>query len=186
MVGNPTAPIEPHHEWSAGWRHRNAAHARLHSGRKARRPHHVHRFLYLENPCRLRRRIRSPQERRIGGMITHIKFVSIPTRNQDAALAFYTERLGFKLVTDQPHDDKQRWIELRIGGSDTRFVLFTMDETQIGSTFNGALACDNVEKTYRELKERGVKFLTEPQQQEWGTFAMFEDPDGNKFLLSPR
>ena len=119
-------------------------------------------------------------------MITHIKFISIPTRNQDAALAFYTEKLGFKLVTDQPHDDKQRWIELRIGGSDTRFVLFTMDETSIGSTFNGALACDNVEKTYRELRERGVKFLTEPQQQEWGTFAMFEDPDGHKFLLSPR
>jgi len=119
-------------------------------------------------------------------MITHIKLISIPTRNQDAALAFYTEKLGFKLVTDQPYDDKQRWIELRIGGTDTRIVLFTMDETQIGSTFNGALACDNVEKTYRQLKERGVKFLTEPQHQEWGTFAMFEDPDGNKFLLSSR
>lgn len=119
-------------------------------------------------------------------MITHIKFVSIPTSNQDAALAFYTEKLGFKLVTDQPHDEKQRWIELRVGASDTRFVLFTMDETRIGSTFNGALACDNVEKTYRELKDRGVKFLTEPQRQEWGTFAMFEDPDGNKFLLSSR
>ena len=38
-------------------------------------------------------------------MITHVKFVSIPTRNQDAALAFYTEKLGFKLVSDQPHDE---------------------------------------------------------------------------------
>ncbi|HET9131315.1 MAG TPA: VOC family protein, partial [Terriglobia bacterium] len=70
-------------------------------------------------------------------MITHVKFVSIPTRDQDLALAFYTEKLGFKLVADQPHDDKRRWIELRIGGSDTRFVLFTMDESRIGSTFNG-------------------------------------------------
>src|SRR5215475_8076221 len=103
-------------------------------------------------PCRLWRGICIPQERWICRMITHIKFVSIPTRNQDAALAFYTEKLGFKLVTDQPHDDKQRWIELSIGGSDTRFVLFTMGETSIGSTFNGALACDNVEKTYRQLK----------------------------------
>ena len=119
-------------------------------------------------------------------MITHIKFVSIPTRNQDLALAFYTEKLGFKLVTDQPHDDKQRWIELRVGGSDTRFVLFTMDEKQIGSTFNGDLACDNVEKTYQELKERGVKFAGAPTQAEWGSFAMFEDIDGNKFLLSSK
>ena len=119
-------------------------------------------------------------------MITHIKFVSIPTRNQDLALAFYTEKLGFKLVTDQPHDDKQRWIELRIGGSDTRFVLFTMDESKIGSYFNGALACDNVERTYQELTERGVKFDGPPRTEAWGSFALFDDIDGNKFLLSSR
>lgn len=119
-------------------------------------------------------------------MITHVKFVSIPTRNQDLALAFYTEKLGFKLVTDQPHDDKQRWIELRIGGSDTRFVLFTMDETRVGSFFNGALACDNVETTYQELKDRGVKFNGPPTRAEWGSFAVFEDVDGNKFVLSSR
>ena len=119
-------------------------------------------------------------------MITHVKFVSIPTRNQDTALAFYTEKLGFKLVTDQPHDDKQRWIEMRIGGSDTRFVLFTMDPTKIGSFFNGALACDNVEKTYQELKDRGVEFLSPPQTQQWGMFAIFKDIDGNQFVLSSK
>ena len=117
-------------------------------------------------------------------MITHVKFVSIPTRDQDRALAFYTEKLGFKLVTDQPHDDKQRWIELRIGGSETRFVLFTMDESKIGSYFHGALACDNVEKTYKELKERGVTFKGPPKQEEWGTFVILEDIDGNQFVLS--
>ena len=119
-------------------------------------------------------------------MITHVKFVSIPTRNQDAALAFYTEKLGFKLVTDQPHGEKQRWIELRIGSSDTRFVLFTTDDSRIGSFFNGALACDNVERTYQELKGRGVKFDGPPKQEAWGTFAFFEDIDGNKFVLSSR
>ena len=119
-------------------------------------------------------------------MITHVKFVHIPTRNQDLALAFYTEKLGFKLVTDQPHDDKQRWIELRVGSSDTRLVLFTMDESRIGTFFGGALACDNVDRTYQDLKERGVKFISPPQQQAWGSFAMFEDVDGNKLVLSSR
>ena len=119
-------------------------------------------------------------------MITHVKFVNIPTINQDAALAFYTEKLGFKLVTDQPYDDKQRWIELRIGGSDTRFVLFNMGESRSGGFFNGALACDNVEKTYQELKDRGVNFTNPPTQAEWGSFAIFEDPEGNKFLMSSR
>ena len=52
-------------------------------------------------------------------MIKGVKFVSIPTRNQDEALRFYTEKLGFRVVTDQPFDDKQRWIELRIGSSES-------------------------------------------------------------------
>jgi catechol 2,3-dioxygenase-like lactoylglutathione lyase family enzyme len=119
-------------------------------------------------------------------VITHVKFVSIPTRDQDKALAFYTEKLGFKVVTDQPFDDKQRWIEMRIGSSDTRFVLFTMDGSQIGAFFNGALACDNVEKTYEELKGRGVEFMGPPQKEHWGMFAMFKDIDGNQFLLSSK
>src|SRR5438552_9534873 len=101
-------------------------------------------------------------------VITHVKFVSIPTRDQYKALAFYTEKLGFKLVTDQPHDEKQRWIEMRIGSSDTRLVLFTMDESRVGGMSNATLACDNVERTYNELKERGVKFISPPKQTEWG------------------
>jgi catechol 2,3-dioxygenase-like lactoylglutathione lyase family enzyme len=120
-------------------------------------------------------------------MITHIKFVSVPTTNQDRALAFYTQKLGFKVVTDQPFDAKQRWIELRLGSSDTHFVLFSADGgPKPGSPFNGALACDNVEKTYQELKAAGVEFTSAPQKQPWGTFATFNDPDGNQFVLSSR
>jgi len=119
-------------------------------------------------------------------MITHVKFVSIPTRDQDRALAFYTEKLGFRLVTDQPFNEKQRWIEMRIEKSDTRFVLFTPDgqEDRIGGFFAGALACDDVQATYRQLSRRGVEFLSEPQKQPWGEFVIMKDPDGNQFVLS--
>jgi len=41
-------------------------------------------------------------------MITQIKFVSIPTRDQNRALKFYTEKLGFEVATDQVFDAKQR------------------------------------------------------------------------------
>jgi catechol 2,3-dioxygenase-like lactoylglutathione lyase family enzyme len=120
-------------------------------------------------------------------MITHVKFVSIPTADQDRALDFYTGKLGFKVVTDQPFDERQRWIELRVGTSETRFVLFTMDDgPKPGSAFNGALACDNVERTYDELKSRGVEFASPPQKQPWGTFAVFTDVDGNQFVLSSK
>jgi catechol 2,3-dioxygenase-like lactoylglutathione lyase family enzyme len=118
-------------------------------------------------------------------MITHLKFVGIPTRNQDVALAFYTEKLGFKVVTDQPMGPKQRWIELRVGNSDSRVVLFTPDghEDRIGTFFNGSFACDNVEATYAELTARGVEFTGPPKKEPWGTFAVFKDPDGNQFVM---
>ena len=119
-------------------------------------------------------------------MISHVKFISIPTADQDRALKFWTERVGFQVFTDQPFNDRQRWIELRIGSSDTRVVLFMFDDSGLkpGMTFNGALASDDVEQTYQELVAKGVEFTTPPTRQHWGTFAMFTDLDGNQFLLS--
>jgi predicted enzyme related to lactoylglutathione lyase len=121
-------------------------------------------------------------------MITHVKFVSVPTRDQDAALRFWTEQVGFSVLSDQPFSEKQRWIELSIRDSDTRVVLFTPDghEDRIGGFFNGAFACDDVEATHRQMSERGVAFDSPPQKQAWGTFATFRDPDGNRFVLSSR
>ena len=119
-------------------------------------------------------------------MISHVKFISIPTSDQDRALKFWTEVVGFRVLTDQPFDDNQRWIELRIGSSDTRVVLFKFGEQGLkpGTLFNGALACSNVEQTYQELVARGVDFVTPPRKEQWGTFALFRDPDGNQFMLS--
>jgi predicted enzyme related to lactoylglutathione lyase len=119
-------------------------------------------------------------------VITHVKFVSIPMRDQDRALAFYTEKLGFKVLTDQPYDDTQRWIELRVGTSDTRVVLFKMGDQAAGGPFHGALACDNVERTYQELTSRGVEFVSPPKKEPWGTFVIMKDVDGNEFVLSTK
>ena len=98
-------------------------------------------------------------------MISQVKFVSIPTSDQQRALEFYTERLGFEVATDQVFDAKQRWIELKVGNSPTHVVLFTPEghENRIGSFFNGSFACDDVQATYQQLKARGVTFVSEPQ-----------------------
>ena len=45
-------------------------------------------------------------------------------RDQQRALEFYTTKLGFRVITDQPFDDRQRWIELSVGDSMTAIVLF--------------------------------------------------------------
>src|ERR1044071_10338672 len=81
-------------------------------------------------------------------MITSVKFVGIPVHDQERALAFYREKLGFKVATDQPMGPGQRWIELRIGGAETRVVLFTPKghEERIGTFFNGSVANHNMAK----------------------------------------
>jgi predicted enzyme related to lactoylglutathione lyase len=119
-------------------------------------------------------------------MIKQIKFVSIPVADQARALDFYTEKLGFTIITDQPFDEKQRWIELRVPKAETRVVLFTAEgeEKRIGTMMNMSYACDEIEKTYEELKARGVEFEGPPQKQPWGSYAMFTDSEGNRFVLS--
>ena len=119
-------------------------------------------------------------------MIKQIKFVSIPTADQQRALRFYTEKLGFTIITDQPFDGKQRWIELRIPKAETRVVLFTAegDEKRIGSMMPMSYACDDIDETYKALTSRGVEFEGPPEKQPWGTYAMFKDSEGNKFVVS--
>jgi len=120
-------------------------------------------------------------------MIRGVKFASIPVTDQDRALAFYTEKLGFRLLTDQPFDDKQRWLELGIPGAQTGIVLFNFGgSVQPGNFINFTFWSDDVEGTVRELKSKGVEIVGEPKQEDWGTFAVFKDLDGNSFLLSSK
>jgi catechol 2,3-dioxygenase-like lactoylglutathione lyase family enzyme len=119
-------------------------------------------------------------------MIRCIKFVGIPVRNQDVSLKFFTEALGFKVVTDQPFSEKQRWIELLIPGAESGLALFTPDghENRIGQFQSIAFWCDDVFATAKILKSKGVQFTVEPKTESWGTSSVFKDPDGNQFALS--
>ena len=121
-------------------------------------------------------------------MIKLLKFASIPVRDQQRALDFFTRSLGFTVVTDQPWGNGLRWIELGINGMQTGVVLFTPPglEDRIG-TFSGlSFEADSVEKTYEEFVRRGVEFVQPPKKEPWGTSAIFKDPDGNTFVLSSK
>jgi catechol 2,3-dioxygenase-like lactoylglutathione lyase family enzyme len=121
-------------------------------------------------------------------MIRGIKFVGIPVHDQDAALKFYTEKLGFKVTTDQPMTETQRWIELLIPGADSGLALFTPEghESRIGDFQSVSFWCDDVFATAKVLKSKGVQFEVEPKTEVWGTTAIFRDADENKFVLSSR
>jgi catechol 2,3-dioxygenase-like lactoylglutathione lyase family enzyme len=119
-------------------------------------------------------------------MIKAVKFVSVPVRNQDRALEFYTQKLGMRVITDSPFDGTQRWIELGFPRADTKVVLFTApgQDAMIGGFMNITFVADDVEATARELAARGVEFVQEPRKADWGTAAIFKDGDGNQFVLS--
>jgi predicted enzyme related to lactoylglutathione lyase len=121
-------------------------------------------------------------------MITHVKFAGIPVSDQDRSLAFYTQKLGFKVATDQPMGPGQRWIELKIPRAETGVVLFTPPghEDRVGTQWNGSFACDDVEETYEKLKAAGVEFVKPPEKQAWGTYVVAKDPDGNQLVFSSR
>jgi predicted enzyme related to lactoylglutathione lyase len=119
-------------------------------------------------------------------MIKCIKLIGIPVQDQARALNFYTEKLGFTIITDQPFDKKQRWIELRIPKAETRISLFTPPghENRVGSFTGISFDCDDIDATYAELSAKGVPFDGPPEKQPWGTFAKFKDSEGNSFVLS--
>jgi predicted enzyme related to lactoylglutathione lyase len=121
-------------------------------------------------------------------MIKQLKFASINVRDQERALRFWTDKMQLQIATDQPMGEGMRWIELKIQGAQTGIVLFTPpgSEDKIGSFSGLSFMCDDVERTYKELVERGVEFVQPPKKEPWGTSAVFKDPDGNSFVLSSR
>ena len=121
-------------------------------------------------------------------MIRGVKFVSIPVRDQKRAIEFWTEKVGLRIVTDRPFDDKQRWVELGVPGNPVSLVLFQMQgwDDRIGKLMNVTFYSEDVPKTYQDLSARGVEFLQAPKKESWGTSAIFKDQDGSQYVLSSK
>lgn len=124
-------------------------------------------------------------------MISQIKFCTIAVTDQQRSLEFYTQKLGFIVKRDESFDmggQKMRWLELWVtpgNAAQTYIVLFTAHghESLIGQFQPLVFATDDVQKTYEELKARGVEFTQPPKQESWGWSSMFKDIDGNIFHL---
>jgi predicted enzyme related to lactoylglutathione lyase len=119
-------------------------------------------------------------------MIRKMKFTSVPVRDQDRALNFYVNVLGFTLQTDQPMGPGLRWIEVRPPKGEAGIALFTAPglEDRIG-TFTGiSFECDDVQKTFEDLTARGVEFAKPPKKESWGVSAIMKDSEGNQIVLS--
>ena len=91
-------------------------------------------------------------------MIRGVKFVGIPVKNQDAALKFWTEKVGLKIATDQEMGPGQRWIELSIPGAETETARCSHRwATKIASGRFQSIGfwCDDVVARQKALESRG-------------------------------
>ena len=122
-------------------------------------------------------------------VINAISSVSVVVSDQDRALAFYTQKLGFELQMDAPMG-QSRWIQLAPKGAQTSLVLATptadmppeirqRTESMLGGFANFILNVDDMQATHKELTARGVEFVDQPSEQPWGWWASIKDPDGN-------
>lgn len=115
--------------------------------------------------------------------ITGVRTVSVPVENQDAALRFYVETLGFALLRDAPTPNG-RWIELSPGDGG---IILTLEPAGANVT-RGAIGIrfttDDIDAAHAALNERKVEA---DEILRWpGIPAMFafRDPDGNAYSIT--
>ena len=137
-------------------------------------------------------------------MLKQLTHVNVWVHDQDEALAFYTEKLGFEVRDDVtlPEMDGFRWLTVGPAGQeDVALTLMAIpgppvfdDETSqqirdiMGKGAAGGLffSTDDCRGTYKELKGRGVEFTEEPTERPYGIDCGFRDPSGNSFRLVQR
>lgn len=122
--------------------------------------------------------------------------VALVVREYDEALDFYVGKLGFILTEDRyiPEQDK-RWVVLTPPGSGAARLLLARavgpeQSARIGNQTGGRvflfLYTDDFWRDYRAYLAKGVVFVREPKEEQYGTVAVFQDLYGNLWdLLQP-
>ena len=126
-------------------------------------------------------------------MITQVATVSIYVENQQESLNFWTNKIGFEVKVNHPMGPHVNWIELgppsslHPEGTQTccAIVIYPRSLMQNWKELKPSIIflCDDFDKTYKELKSKGVDFVEDPKRMAWGAYAKFLDIDGNEFLL---
>jgi catechol 2,3-dioxygenase-like lactoylglutathione lyase family enzyme len=123
-------------------------------------------------------------------MTRKITHVTVIVKNYDEAIQFYTEKLGFELVTDNSFGQGMRWVTVAPSrDNETAIVLVEADSKdkveRLGSQAANhvflVIHTDNCRRDYEQMKARGVHFLSEPNEVPWGIEVVFEDLYGNRF-----
>ncbi len=105
---------------------------------------------------------------------------AVVVKDLKAARKFYTQKLGLKVLDDMDH-----WLTVGADEKGMRLHLCEMKPLEKGNTGILFSVDEKTDKAYAALKKKGVKFTKPPKRQPWGWECVFQDPDGNEFLLMP-
>ena len=132
-------------------------------------------------------------------MIDRLSHVTLWVTDQDEALKFYTEKLGFVVRTDatmdgfrwltvSPKDQPEPEIVLVQPSQGPMMDQETADAIQTligkGAMGGGVFYTKDCKATYEELKAKGVEFIAPPQERPYGVEAIIKDNSGNWFSLN--
>lgn len=121
--------------------------------------------------------------------------VAVVVADYDEAIAWYTGKLGFRLVEDVDLGGGKRWVTVEPGGQGARLLLAKADgESQAASIGNQTggrvflfLETDDFARDHALMTERGVLFRETPRREAYGTVAVFADLHGNLWdLIEPK
>lgn len=117
--------------------------------------------------------------------IEFVRTVAIYVADQEKSIRFLTEDLGFEIKSDVAMGPAGRWVQVAPAGAQTHLVIFPRSMMPGWAEQKASLVfkCADTHRATAALKAKGVKFVMDPTQMLWGTFASFEDLDGNRFFL---
>ena len=133
-------------------------------------------------------------------MISRMSHATIYVIDQDQAIEFYRDKLGFKVINDVSMDGGFRWVtvsppdqsdfEIVLMGTQVGFMFEEEASAQLrglitkGKLGAGVFNTPNCQATYEELSSRGVEFMSPPAERPYGIEALFKDNSGNWFSLT--
>jgi lactoylglutathione lyase len=121
-----------------------------------------------------------------------IAYISIIVKDYDEAIEFYTKKLNFNLIEDTILNSTKRWVVISPPGVNETSLLLAKASTNLQKNFIGNqtggrvflfLHTDNFWRDYIKMKDRGVRFIELPRNENYGTVVVFEDLYGNKWDL---
>ncbi len=112
-----------------------------------------------------------------------ISTIAIAVRDQDEALTWFTQILGFEKRMDQ-QGEGFRWLTVAPPQqAEVEFLLASWFPDRVGKNPTWVLSTRDCQGGYEQLKSRGIEFKQAPEMRPWGIEAVFVDLYGNKYAL---